>query len=187
MSSHHIVRENQEPALIVASADAVEPEYLGQLLEWSPTLISNDYAADFLLAQEIKVDFVFAEKPVTYTQEQINVLPLQKDFLSEALSYLIENNYNAVNIIAEAVHSGLTAFCPQINVVLLTPGKRTVFVRYRFEKWTEKGRRIYVDEGVLTSSAGLRKIAMHVFETEHDGFFCLVFNTDEFIAVGEDL
>ena len=39
MSSHHIVREKQEPALLVLGLDDFPDELLGQLLEWSPTVI----------------------------------------------------------------------------------------------------------------------------------------------------
>ncbi|MFD2144372.1 hypothetical protein [Mucilaginibacter antarcticus] len=40
MSSHHIVREKQEPALLVLGLDGFDEEQLGQLLEWSPTLMA---------------------------------------------------------------------------------------------------------------------------------------------------
>ena len=37
MSSHHIVRDDQEPALIITNgASCSEEELIGQLLEWSP-------------------------------------------------------------------------------------------------------------------------------------------------------
>ena len=39
MSSHHIVRDDQEPALIIANGASCSNELLGQLLEWSPIVI----------------------------------------------------------------------------------------------------------------------------------------------------
>ena len=39
MSSHHIVRDDQEPALIIANGAACSSELVGQLLEWSPLVI----------------------------------------------------------------------------------------------------------------------------------------------------
>jgi hypothetical protein len=39
MSSHHIVKEKQEPALYIHHFGNFDEEYLGQLLEWSPTLL----------------------------------------------------------------------------------------------------------------------------------------------------
>jgi len=44
MSSHHIVREKQEPALIIANGEACSTELLNQLLEWSPFVVVLDGA-----------------------------------------------------------------------------------------------------------------------------------------------
>ena len=46
MSSHHIVRDDQAPALIIANGEACSEELLGQLLEWSPTVIVLDAAIE---------------------------------------------------------------------------------------------------------------------------------------------
>lgn len=167
--------------------EAIDSDMLGQLLEWSPTIIANEHTVDFLFAKGIKVDIVFTDTSEVYTQEQINILPLKEDFLIAALNYLIAKNYKAVNIICDTLDNRLIAACKQINLVLLTPGKRTVFVKTSYEKWIEKGRRVYVEEQYLKSLVGLQKIATDQFETEQDGFFQLSFNSSEFIAVGEDL
>lgn len=187
MSSHHIVRENQEPALIIASMDALDSEGLGQLLEWSPTIIANDYTVDFLLAEDIKVDVVFSEKQAIYAQEQIQHFPLKAGFLRDALSHLIETNHKAVNIISDTLDEELLSFCAAINIVLLTPGRRTVFVQQHYEKWMVKGRRIYVDERAIVTTAGLQQLDHGLFETLADGFFRLALRGNEFIAIGEDL
>ena len=44
MSSHHIVRDDQEPALIIANGEACSMELLNQLLEWNPLVIVLDSA-----------------------------------------------------------------------------------------------------------------------------------------------
>ena len=46
MSSHHIVRDDQEPALIIANGAACSIELLGQLLEWSPLVVVLDSAME---------------------------------------------------------------------------------------------------------------------------------------------
>ena len=38
MSSHHIVHDDQEPALIIANGAACSEELLGTTIEWSPLL-----------------------------------------------------------------------------------------------------------------------------------------------------
>jgi thiamine pyrophosphokinase len=61
MSSHHIVREKQEPALLVLGMDNFSDELLGQLLEWSPTVIATEIMAEKLNANGIKIDCVIVD------------------------------------------------------------------------------------------------------------------------------
>ena len=68
MSSHHIVREKQEPALIIANGEACSDELLGQLLEWSPFVVVLDGALDRVLHRQIKIDVLFGD----FDQENFN-------------------------------------------------------------------------------------------------------------------
>ncbi|MGE8379571.1 MAG: hypothetical protein ACN6PN_14505, partial [Sphingobacterium sp.] len=61
MSSHHIVRENQEPALLIEDLFLIDEEDLGQLLEWSPTIVIENNMVDPLDARGYKFDIVFAQ------------------------------------------------------------------------------------------------------------------------------
>ena len=49
MSSHHIVRDDQERALIIGNGQACSKELMGQLLEWSPLVIVLDSAIERVL------------------------------------------------------------------------------------------------------------------------------------------
>lgn len=56
MSSHHFVREGQEPAVIIAGSN-IHAELLGSVLEWSPKVITVGAAsACLLIADAIKAD-----------------------------------------------------------------------------------------------------------------------------------
>ena len=61
MSSHHIVRDDQEPALIIANGASCSQELLGQLLEWSPLVIVLDSAIERVLEIGIKVDVLLGD------------------------------------------------------------------------------------------------------------------------------
>ena len=61
MSSHHIVRDDQEPALIIANGAECSNELLGQLLEWSPLVIVLDSAMERVVALGIKVDVLLGD------------------------------------------------------------------------------------------------------------------------------
>src|SRR6188768_1189225 len=61
MSSHHFVKEGQEPALIIANGEACSTELLGQLLEWSPLVMVLDGAVLRVLELHIKIDVVLGD------------------------------------------------------------------------------------------------------------------------------
>lgn len=52
MSSHHIVRDNQEPALIIANGADCGDDLLQQLMEWSPYVLALDGAVHRLLEEK---------------------------------------------------------------------------------------------------------------------------------------
>ena len=60
MSSHHIVKENQEPALLILNTEAIPFEKLQELLEWSPTVIVTESSLEKAVGWGIKIDVVLA-------------------------------------------------------------------------------------------------------------------------------
>ena len=109
MSSHHIVRDDQEPALIIANGASCNPELLGQLLEWSPLVIVLDNAIERVHELNIKVDvllgdfdnefdassFIALQQPI----EVVRTPDQNKTDLEKAFEYLIERKIPAVNVI----------------------------------------------------------------------------------------
>lgn len=110
MSSHHIVREKQEPALLIANGEACSTELLEELLEWSPTVLVLDGAIERVLAKGIKVDILlgdFDSNPMDLEQLKENQYPIQiihtpdqeKTDLEKGIEHLIQLGYPAVNIV----------------------------------------------------------------------------------------
>src|SRR6202012_5572544 len=88
-SSHHIVREKQEPALLILGLDNFPDELLGQLLEWSPTVIVTPQTADKVHALEIKIDWLITDKTVLLLQSDIKLMPPGNDAdIEAAIKYL---------------------------------------------------------------------------------------------------
>lgn len=185
MSSHHIIRENQEPALLFNSVDSLDSEYLGQLLEWSPSVLTNEYFVDFLLAKSIKVDIVFGAEHTLYEQDSIKKVGVTQSFLKDALLYLVSNNYKAVNIISDKVEEVFFEFSTLINIVAFVEGIRYVFVRGQYKKWKPKGEIVLVNEEYLKSLVGVRRTKVNEFVSISDGFIHLEFNTEGFVSIGE--
>ena len=110
MSSHHIVKEKQEPALIIANGEACSQELMGQLLEWSPFVIVLDGAINRVIDLGIKIDVLFGDfDRIDFNQEEIlkSQFPIEiihapnqdKTDLEKAIDFLIERGFPAANIL----------------------------------------------------------------------------------------
>jgi len=157
MSSHHIVRDDQEPALIIANGAPCDKELLGQLLEWSPLVIVLDSAIKKVTDLNIKVDvllgdfdnalnpheFIQSQHPieVVYTPDQ------NKTDLEKAFDYLIERKIPAVNVIwatgkrADHTLANLTnivRYRDSLKIVVLDDHSRVFVLPRQFTKWYPK-------------------------------------------------
>lgn len=157
MSSHHIVRDDQEPALIIANGAACQPELLGQLLEWSPLVIVLDSAIERVMALNIKVDVLLGDfdrdfDPYVYQSQQypleiVHAPDQNKTDLQKALDYLIEKNHKAVNIIwatgkriDHTLHNLTIAasYQEQLKIVFLDDHSKAFLLPKKFQKWYTK-------------------------------------------------
>ena len=109
MSSHHFVRDKQEPALVIANGDECSNELLNQLLEWNPFVLVLDGALDRVLLKGIKVDAVIGDfdslnvnRLSVDEEQQIEwVFSEEQDStdLEKGLQYLIDNGHKAANVV----------------------------------------------------------------------------------------
>lgn len=189
MSSHHIVREKQEPALLVLGLDNFSDELFGQLLEWSPTVVVTGSTAEKVNACGIKIDWMIANEPIEGLQSDIKLLPAGNDSITEAvLKYLIMQGYSAVNIVTDDLQlKDYFFFADKINLVIFYGGQKIYPVSPGFSKWKSAGETI----GLLSipqhlHSSGLEAIGTHQFRTSHDGFFSLQFD-QPFLFIAEEL
>ena len=189
MSSHHIVREKQEPALLVLSLRDFSEELLGQLLEWSPTVITIPDVAEQLAAYEIKVDIIIADETPAEMQSDVQIIPQNKQTsVSAALTYLVDKSYPAVNIITRDVAlSDFEPYVNQINIVIYSVRQKIYPVASGFSKWKPANENI----GILSVYSGLEISGLSqetndTFVTTDDGFFSLKFN-EPFAFISEDI
>jgi thiamine pyrophosphokinase len=154
MSSHHIVRDDQEPALIIANGAACSQELMGQLLEWSPRIIALDSAIERVAALGIKVDVVLGDfdrdfNPQHYLEQQypleiIHAPNQDKTDLEKAFDYLIEKGHKAVNVIwatgkrADHTLTNMTTivqYRDQLKIVVLDDHSKVFLLPKKFDKW----------------------------------------------------
>lgn len=154
MSSHHIVRDDQEPALIIANGSSCSFELLGQLLEWSPIVIVLDNAIDRVLQLDIKVDVLLGDfdddfNPEIYKEKQfpleiVHTPNQDKTDLEKAFDYLIEKGHKAVNVVwatgKRADHTitnitNIVSYRNKLKIVILDDHSKIFLLPNKFEKW----------------------------------------------------
>jgi thiamine pyrophosphokinase len=189
MSSHHIVREKQEPALLLLSLDNFSEELLGQLLEWSPTVITTPLVAEQINAYEIKIDAIIADAIDEVLQSDIKQIPQNGASQTEAaLTYLIRNDYKAVNVVADAVDlADFMPFAPQLNIVIYSGNQKIYAVNSGFSKWKPAGENFQILSVHLNlQTSGLQGNGSNKFVTINDGFISLMFD-NELVFISEDI
>ncbi|MFM6953812.1 MAG: thiamine pyrophosphokinase [Sphingobacteriaceae bacterium] len=188
MSSHHIVREKQEPALLIVSLAHFPSEQLGQLLEWSPTVLVTEEVYEYADSLGIKIDAVVTDNPNFNAQEHTHIVLTEYEPLEDALKYLVAEGYPAVNIIAEEfLLKDYVLFVDLINLVIFTTDKKIMPIRSGFSKWQVGGQKIHLmHDAQQLQTEGLRHLGYHEFETEKDGFYALTFE-QPFLFIAEYL
>ncbi len=157
MSSHHIVRDDQEPALIIANGQECSQELLGQLLEWSPYVVALDSAIDRVIHYNIKIDVLIgdfdrnfdANKYINaqYPIEIIHAPDQNKTDLEKALDLLIEKGHKAVNIVWATGRrmdhtlnnfSTLVKYHSHIKIVIFDDYSKCFVLPGNYQKWYPK-------------------------------------------------
>jgi thiamine pyrophosphokinase len=158
MSSHHIVKEGQEPALIIANGEVCSNKLLGELLEWSPYIVVLDGALDRVLSLGIHFDILLGDFDNQSIEELTKRVPPQtqiihtpnqdKTDLEKAIEFLVEKKLEAVNIVwatgRRSDHSlnniGIMArYWKQIKMVMLDNYSRIYPISNGFKKHFNKG------------------------------------------------
>src|SRR5580698_665783 len=144
MSSHHIVREKQEPALLVLGLENFPDELLGQLLEWSPTIITTPLTAERLVAYGIKIDWIITNDIEDDLQSDVKLMSCGDNGLADtALEYLADNGFPSVNIITDEFRIGdYQHFADRINLVIFNDRRKIYPVVSGFSKWKPAGENL---------------------------------------------
>jgi thiamine pyrophosphokinase len=178
MSSHHIVRDDQEPALIIANGAACSSELLGQLLEWSPLVVVLDSAMERVVELGIKVDVLLGDfdrgfdpnyyKETHYPIEIIHTPDQNKTDLEKAFDYLHARNIPAVNVVwatgkrADHTITNITTIAnyrDKLKIVIIDDHSKVFLMPRKFEKWyTEKTAISLIPIGKVT---GINSTNLH--------------------------
>lgn len=158
MSSHHIVREDQEPALIIANGEACSAELLGQLLEWSPFVVVLDGAMHRVRDLGLKIDALLGDfdrgldlDAIRAEQHPIAIVHMpdqNKTDLEKAFDYLLERGHRAANVVwatgrrADHTITNLTnvvRYRDRLRIVLHDDYSRVFLLDRQYQKWYPAG------------------------------------------------
>lgn len=148
MSSHHFVKEGQEPALFIL--EPVSFEVAGPFLEWAPTVLVSESALENTLGWGIKIDVAIAsvknvERLTTELADQAPIkilshLPYESPLVN-GLHFLIRTSQSHVNVIASSsdeVFKGLGEFIDDLHISLIDDDVRwSAITSGKYEKWVE--------------------------------------------------
>lgn len=188
MSSHHIVREKQEPALLIISLARFDSEHLGQLLEWSPTVFASDKVYEQADHLGIKIDGVITGNPDFVAQSDSKLVFSQGNHIEDGIKYFISENYPALNIIAEDFHlKEYALFTEFINLVIFTGNQKIFPVTSGFSKWKAAGDKVTLLHEVRhLQISNLSHLTEHDLQVEHDGFYSICFD-QPFTFIAEEI
>lgn len=107
MSSHHFVKEGQEPALILANGTPCSMHILEDLMAWSPKVIVLDGAIHKAIERNIPFDVLIGDfdsldpfhQTLPFPFEKIHTPDQNKTDLEKGLDFLLLQNTTAAHIL----------------------------------------------------------------------------------------
>ncbi len=158
MSSHHFVKEKQEPAIFIHSEEDIDKELLGQLLEWCPYVIADEHILYYINHNPIKIDLVvqrdLADEEInTWISTQPNVAKLvlndTDDKLISLITYLEKEKHEALSVIGCKEQSILNLLDINVGLDLIHyhTNYKEFFIKDHFNKWKVEGStfKIYIE------------------------------------------
>lgn len=134
MSSHHIVRDYQEPALLILT-DRYDERILDELLEWSPYVLIEISLLETIAARGTKVDAVLSNRS-EFSPTQMELIAAQQpidvffndtfDLIQHAITILVSKGASALSILSDA--PTFPTVPNQFSCTLIVDRLRWVFV-----------------------------------------------------------
>jgi len=183
VSSHHIVRDEQEPALFILDLEGVAQELLGHLLEWSPTVITISSQVEQCLMSGFRIDVVLcnakeADDLKAGLQHQLPVrfltAPDPEQYIYNGLSFLHSIKHKAVNIIAPfstSLMDVVSDFPSQMTIAIYDQVCKWHRVYKHFRKWVPRDQSFRVTSGSCTIKGNTTPVLKA--PDDHYGFFSI--------------
>jgi hypothetical protein len=161
MSSHHFVKEGQEPALIIE--DISQAEHVQAVLEWAPQVVVLESALTQIRLLGIKADVVFATPESLENvaddlryQMPVDLLPATREkMLGDAFELLIRNGQRHVFVSVKQLKNHFELAQPYLTSLKITfldeHTKWSSVSSGKVEKWWPEGSTLTIE-----ASSGFR-------------------------------
>lgn len=148
MSSHHIIRENQEAAIFLVDKSAIVKGVLESFFEWNPLILATEECFILINRWGFKADAIICEKGFIENfetelamQQPIDIInaPKNTDVIKAGLDYFSSRRCPAVNIFS--MDAGLwknsaVAELKDLNVNIVQGNQRGFLIHSgAYEKW----------------------------------------------------
>ncbi|MEC8738408.1 MAG: thiamine diphosphokinase [Bacteroidota bacterium] len=160
MSSNHLVKDDQEPALLIANGERCSQKLVDELLAWGPFVLMLDGAIQFAEEYKIMPDVLLGdfddnfrpENFVSLDRTKIVHAPNQnKTDLEKGLDYLLSKNIQSVNILwangQRTDHffnnySTIVKYNDSINISIVDDYCKSYLLPKKFKKFFCKGSKL---------------------------------------------
>ena len=154
MSSHHFVKDGQEPALVIANGEMCAYEILTSLMEWCPYMVVCDGAYTRIKNLQITPDVVIGDFDSLENLERelhtqyIHLEDQETTDLEKAIDHLVEKGYTDINVVwasGKRLDHTINNFATlakysEIRIVLVDDYSRSFILPKDYSKRYEKGQ-----------------------------------------------
>lgn len=178
MSSHHIIRDEQEPALLIWESEILPRHQLEALLEWSPLVMISQEILDWVIAQGIKIDVVQSNEAFLMEvhkklshQWPFEIFPASSKALSESLRWLFQRGHQEVHLIisfSKAREIKISKELPRL-ITFQDHYKSYPAPHSEWKKWMRRGLALEII-GPLKAYTNLKPMAEQTFLVNQDGW-----------------
>lgn len=146
MSSHHFVKEQQEPAVFILDTELIQFDQISGLLEWVPTILVAEKALEQVLSWGIKIDVILASTAfqngnpdLLESQYPVRFLTVENEnFLDAGIQYLLASKHEAAHLVGLSHQSAfdLEGKLEEMNLTLVDGNWKYYPVKSgKFKKW----------------------------------------------------
>ncbi len=195
MSSHHFVREGQEPALFIF--DPVPFGEVSELLEWAPLLMITEGALDAALSWSVKIDVVVCspgceEAVYARLQHQLPVevrTEMSSDWLKSSFGYLQKRGYSSIHLLTQRrddVFAAIDDAEVVPDVTVFENGVRWLRTK-AYRKWVAAGQKFLIapESTIPGLKTGGLMLTRNEFHAINDGV--IIITGPSFFWVGEKI